>query len=35
MARMLETDDIVVDNNLLDSTTLSNCSPVDTIANCI
>jgi hypothetical protein len=31
----LETDDIVTDNTLLDGTTVSNCSPVDTIPNCI
>ncbi len=35
MARVLETDDIVTDNHFTDGTTLSNCSPVDTIANCI
>jgi hypothetical protein len=32
---ILEADDIVRDNYLTDGTTLSNCSPADTIPNCI
>ena len=32
---ILEADDIVTDNYILDGTTLNNCSPPDTIPNCI